>query len=69
MTTGWAERNVSGDYDRPAYGQQGVMGKLGLNQSREELIAKYGEDNADFINEMMGEVDNTKFVAKDYHLA
>lgn len=55
MTTGWAERNVSGDYARPAYGQQGVMGKLGLAQSREELIAKYGEDNADFIAELMGD--------------
>jgi len=55
MTTGWAERNVSGDYARPAYGQQGVMGKLGLAQTREQLIAKYGEDNADFIEEMLGD--------------
>ncbi len=55
MTTGWAERNVSGDYARPAYGQQGVMGKLGLAQSREELVARYGEDNADFIDEIMGD--------------
>ena len=55
MTTGWGECNVMGDYDKPAYGQQGVMGKLGLTQSREELIAKYGEDNADFIAEMLGD--------------
>lgn len=55
MTTGWAERNVAGDYARPAYGQQGVMAKLGLVHTREELIANYGEDNADFIAEMMGD--------------
>jgi hypothetical protein len=54
MTTGWSERNVAGDYSRPAYGQQGVMGKLGLTQSREELVAKFGEEEADFIAEMMG---------------
>lgn len=55
MTTGWAERNVSGDYARPAYGQQGVMGKLGLAMTREELVAKYGEENADFIAATMGD--------------
>jgi len=55
MTTGWAERNVTGDYDKPAYGQQGVMGKLGLAQSYEEMVAKYGAENADYIREMMGD--------------
>jgi hypothetical protein len=55
MTTGWAERNVSGDYDKPAYGQQGVMGKLGLTQSWEQLVAQYGEDNAKYISELTGD--------------
>ncbi len=64
MTTGWAERNVSGDYAKPAYGKQGVMGKLGLTQTREELIAKYGEENADYIAELLGDwmKNYTKFL-------
>jgi hypothetical protein len=55
MTTGWAERNVGEDYSHPAYGQQGVMAKLGLTQSYEELVSKYGADNAAFIAETMGD--------------
>ena len=54
-STGWSERNLSeDDYAKPAYGQQGVMADMGLAQSREELIAQYGEDNADFIADMLG---------------
>jgi len=64
LTTGWTERNVSwsaGDsrglrgYDRPAYGQQGVMGKLGLTESYEEMVAKYGKENADFLKDTLGD--------------
>ena len=55
LTTGWSERNVAGDYSRPAYGQQGVMDKLGLAKTKAELIAQYGEDNADYIAELMGD--------------
>jgi len=57
MTTGWAERNNfdEGEYSRPAYGQQGVMGKLGLTESYEELVAKYGADNAKYIQETLGD--------------
>lgn len=55
MTTGWSERNVGEDYARPAYGQQGVMGKLGLADSYEQLVAKYGKENADFILESIGD--------------
>ncbi|OGV69929.1 MAG: hypothetical protein A3K19_02080 [Lentisphaerae bacterium RIFOXYB12_FULL_65_16] len=55
MTTGWKERNRSGtDYDRPAYGQQGVMGALGLAESYEDMVEKYGKENADFVVETMG---------------
>ncbi len=57
MTTGWAERNTFGDagYSRPAYGKQGVMGKLGLAEPYEDMVAKYGKENADFIMETMGD--------------
>ncbi len=55
LTTGWCERNVEGDYTRPAYGEQGVMAKLGLAKTRQQLIEQYGEDNADFIEQMMGD--------------
>jgi len=55
MTTGWAERNVTGDYAKPAYGQQGVMGKLGLAQTWEQLVEQYGEDNAKYITELTGD--------------
>lgn len=64
MTTGWAERNdfQEGNYARPAYGMQGVMGKLGLAESYEQMVAKYGQENADFIIESMG--DWTKHYSK-----
>jgi len=57
LSTGWCERNHSdlGDYSHPAYGRQGVMGKLGLTESYEQLVAKYGKENADFIAETLGD--------------
>ena len=64
LTTGWMERNfsVSGgdgsglaEYARPAYGKQGVMAKLGLTESYEEMVAKYGKENADFLTGMLGD--------------
>lgn len=57
MTTGWSERNVTGEggLARPAYGQQGVMSKLGLTQSFEDMVAKYGRDNAEFIRQTIGD--------------
>jgi len=57
MTTGWAERNGPDCADpiRPAYGQQGVMGKLGLTESYEQLVARHGKENADFIMETLGD--------------
>ena len=55
-TTGWVERNNSatGQVARPAYGQEGVMAKLGLSESYEQLVAKHGKDNADYIIETLG---------------
>lgn len=56
MTTGWAERNgfEEGRYSRPAYGMEGVMARLGLTESYESMVEKYGRDNADYIVESMG---------------
>ena len=57
MTSGWAERNQFGGvgYAKPAYGREGVMGGLGLAGSYEELAAKYGEENAAYILETLGD--------------
>jgi hypothetical protein len=64
LTTGWSERNtnpLAGDpqglnaYDKPAYGRQGVMGKLGLTESYEKMVSKYGKENADFLKDMLGD--------------
>ena len=56
MTTGWCERNLDGQDERtrPAYDKTGVMAHLGLTDSYEEMVAKFGKDNADFVVESMG---------------
>jgi len=56
LTSGWAERNrfTESSYSRPAYGMEGVMAKLGLTESYEDMVAKYGKENADFIIESVG---------------
>jgi hypothetical protein len=63
MTSGWAERDTAGEgedgYTRPAYGQTGVMAKLGLTESYEALVEKYGEENAAFIAESTGQWTNS----------
>ena len=60
MTTGWIER---GDYDpsgksmqqqNAPVGTAGVLEKLGLGDSYEEMVEKYGKDNADYIVASMG---------------
>lgn len=66
MTTGWAERENSGDLAAPAYGRQGVMGELGLTQSYEEMVEKYGQENAEFIRETLG--DWTRNYSRLLHL-
>ncbi len=49
-TTGWLERGESdGELSQLALGK-----KLGLDQSYEELVARYGEDNAQYLWGMMG---------------
>ena len=58
-TSGWMEREDAWGgqegYAKPAYGQEGVIANLGLAQSHEALVEKYGEENAAFIAEMMGD--------------
>jgi hypothetical protein len=56
MTTGWTERNKFGEngYERPAYGMEGVMAKLGLTEPYDVMVAKYGKENADYIIESLG---------------
>ncbi len=51
-TTGWLERGS--DMQREPDGVDGVMSQLGLNQSFQELVDKYGRENAEFIAETMG---------------
>ena len=57
MTTGWSERNDSKDgaLAEPAYGMAGVMYKLGLSDSYEQMVEKYGEENAKYIAETVGD--------------
>ena len=47
-TTGWMERD-SGEGVGP-----GVMHQLGLDQSFQQLVAKYGRENAEYIRQTMG---------------
>lgn len=56
-TTGWVERaDASGAGGLPQTGSgEGVMAKLGLNESYEQLVATYGRENADFITESLGD--------------
>ena len=46
-TSGWIERNAASE-------DQGVMRKLGLDRTREEYVAEYGEDNAEYIMQILG---------------
>jgi hypothetical protein len=43
-TTGWLERN-----NPNIPGSQGVMQQLGLDLTYEEMVEKYGKDNADYV--------------------
>ena len=55
-SSGWSERDRpdGGRADQPAYGQTGVMGKLGLAEPYEALVEKYGQENAQFIAQTLG---------------
>ena len=47
-TTGWSERNF-------VKSGQSVMSRLGLDKTYEEYVKKYGEENARYIMETLGE--------------
>ena len=50
-TTGWIERG-----DNPGeLSQLSIQQKTGFNQSYEALVAKYGEDNAGYLLEVLGD--------------
>lgn len=53
-STGWIERDPGEGLDRPAYGMEGVMKNLGLTESYDELVARYGRENAEYIIETLG---------------
>jgi len=53
MTTGWIERDKDEDQISWLKDKGGAAGKLGA-MSHEELIAKYGRDNAEFIAQTLG---------------
>ncbi len=56
LTTGWLERGDSSDENSmPAYSKRSVMAKLGLTDSYEQMVAKHGKDNADYILETLGD--------------
>lgn len=51
-SSGWLERDFSDA--KPAYGMDGVLAKLGLADSYETMVEKYGKEGADFIVESVG---------------
>lgn len=52
LTSGWLERDDENLFDAGA----GVTDTLGLGMRREEIIARYGEENAAFLLETLGEM-------------
>ncbi|HJN08140.1 MAG: DUF1638 domain-containing protein [Pirellulaceae bacterium] len=49
-STGWIERN-----DRGELRQLSIQEQSGMDMSYEEMVAKYGEDNAKFLYEQLGD--------------
>jgi hypothetical protein len=55
-STGWIERDKFDTMPSlPAYGRRGVMANLGLDLSYEEMVEKYGAENAAFILQSLGD--------------
>jgi hypothetical protein len=48
-TTGWLERGVGLDQYQP----EAIQNKTGMTQTYEELVTKYGEDNAKYLYEQL----------------
>ncbi len=51
-TTGWLERGR----DLEQYRNESIQQRHGLHQSYDDLVAKYGEDNAKFLWEQLGDL-------------
>ncbi|MCG3181294.1 MAG: hypothetical protein BIFFINMI_03674 [Phycisphaerae bacterium] len=51
MTTGWHER----DHDNLEDFGGGVMGQLGISRTYQEYVEKYGEENAKYLMETLGD--------------
>jgi len=52
QTPGWIERGE----DLSQHGPDSIVRKMGLLQSYEEWVAKYGEENARYLQEQLGEL-------------
>lgn len=50
-STGWYERE-----DSESAGEPTVQSRLGLFRKREELVAQYGEENAEYLMEVLGDM-------------
>jgi hypothetical protein len=55
MTTGWAERDKDHSQAELPPGGGTASGKLGRRMSYDDLVAKYGRDNADYITRTLGD--------------
>lgn len=55
MSTGWAERDDEMDHESLQAGLRTVDQKLGLHVSYEELAKKYGEENAKYVMQTLGD--------------
>jgi len=57
MTTGWSERDTDGECgaSRPAWQTAGEMPKLGPGDSYEQLVGKYGREQAEYISQTLGD--------------
>jgi hypothetical protein len=57
LTTGWCERSdEASQAGQIGTGRsEGVMASLGLADTYEQMVAKYGRENADFIRESLGD--------------
>jgi hypothetical protein len=51
LTTGWMERDES-----CAEGEQGVQERLGMERTYDDLVEEYGEENAAFVFEQLGDM-------------
>ena len=58
-SSGWIERGDSGG------GDENVMNQLGLEKSYDDYVEMYGEDNAEYIMEMLGDW-STKYTKMTY---